>query len=335
MAGRMRPSASDGAAIPADGRYDVVLRPEPGARLPQVSIVIPTFNRAEYLAAAVASASAQQGIPIEIMVVNDGGANLPVGLLRELRSGAACVTVVQHRRNLGLGAARNTGASLARGEWLVMLDDDDTLVEGGLAELLHYARIVPSARFIFGDHLRQMYEAGRPNTIEQRSGAGERLEELHLENPIICGSFIIKRQLFESLRGYREDLPVHEDYNLHVRVFRSSPTAHVDMPVCVYHCRDHIPRLNRLRLCWFATCAFNHAVYRSLFDQSHDSRMALAQREYQYAHLARALAEGCPPEAASDLVRDWWSVLASQGMHLNARLDRDVAARICPELLQS
>lgn len=330
MTGRASAGSSGGSDMPIAGRCAITVRPAQ-QRSPDVSIVIPTFERPDLLLAAVESVHSQGAVNLEIVVVNDSERPLGATVVEALSATPRAITVAQHHRNLGLGAARNTGAGLARGAWLLMLDDDDALVESSVRLLLDVGRTA-GALFVFGDHLRQHYVGASPGYIERRRVGLEALEDLHTENPIMCGSFVIKRRLFEALGGYREDLPVHEDYNLHLRVLSTVRPVYLDAPVCVYHCRQTLPRLNHRRLHWFATSAFNHAVFRTLFVRTNDRSLKVAQRENQYAHLIRSLEEGCPLDLARALVNSWWHTLRAFGLSEEVAIDEDVIDRLCPSV---
>jgi glycosyltransferase involved in cell wall biosynthesis len=330
--GTLVASSRDGATARTDGRYAIIGQTEHTAREPQVSVVIPTFNRPDLLVQAVDSVCRQDDVDLELVIVDDAGADIPAETFARLLRQRWPITVVRHRRNLGLGASRNTGVSLAHGSWITMLDDDDALVQGSIVQLLDAARAAREAQFVFGDHLRQGYDGDRPTDLEHRRGGIGALRDLFTENPIMCGSFIIQRRAFVALRGYREDLPVHEDYNLHLRLLSAIDPVYVSTPVCIYHCRETLPRLNHKRLYWFATSAFNHAVYRALFHRTGDRALKVAQRENQYAHLARSLDEGCPRDVALSLVHLWRHTLRARG--LSEEIDIDEAAMVgaCPSI---
>jgi len=92
-----------------------------------VSVIIPSYNSAEVLPAAIESVLAQTLPPDEIIVVDDGSAPDADGLDR---TAEACATYFKHVRlirqaNGGASAARNTGIARARGDWLAFLDADD------------------------------------------------------------------------------------------------------------------------------------------------------------------------------------------------------------------
>ena len=92
---------------------------------PLVSVVIPTFGRPKYLADTLASIAAQTYNNIECIVVDDCS-DPPVEIPAHV---GLEVHLLRHARNLGPGAARNTGFAHARGDLLLYLDDDDLITE--------------------------------------------------------------------------------------------------------------------------------------------------------------------------------------------------------------
>jgi GalNAc5-diNAcBac-PP-undecaprenol beta-1,3-glucosyltransferase len=104
-------------------------------KVPIVSIIIPTFNRAEFLARAIRSVLKQTFQAFEIIVVDDGssdGTHEIVGNLINERG-----QYIRHERNSGSAAmARNTGIRAAAGEFIAFLDDDDEWREDKLEKQL-------------------------------------------------------------------------------------------------------------------------------------------------------------------------------------------------------
>jgi glycosyltransferase involved in cell wall biosynthesis len=111
----------------------VVCRERPGrvrcfavlSERPLISVVIPTFGRPQHLAETLASVAAQTYRNIECIVVDDCS-NPPVELPPTL---GIDVQLYRHARNLGPGAARNTGLAHATGDLVLYLDDDDLITE--------------------------------------------------------------------------------------------------------------------------------------------------------------------------------------------------------------
>src|ERR1700678_3861883 len=88
---------------------------------PLVSIIIPTYNRAEYLGQAIDSALAQSYRPIEIIVVDDGSTDDTQGVAARYGDRIRYI----HKANGGASSARNAGFAAASGEVLALLDSDD------------------------------------------------------------------------------------------------------------------------------------------------------------------------------------------------------------------
>ncbi len=99
--------------------------------VPEVSIVIPTFNRAGLVERAIESAlSSASGVGAEVVVVDDGSTDDTVD---RLRSYGSRLVIVALGCNRGRNHARNAGLHEARGEWVKFLDSDDVLEPGALA----------------------------------------------------------------------------------------------------------------------------------------------------------------------------------------------------------
>ena len=90
--------------------------------MPKVSIVIPCYNNTEYLTECIASANAQLYENKEIIVVDDGSNKDTKELIDKLRPEIDMLVI---QENLGAGAARNAGISMAKGEFILNLDSDD------------------------------------------------------------------------------------------------------------------------------------------------------------------------------------------------------------------
>jgi GT2 family glycosyltransferase len=111
--GRARP-------LPQLAAFDEVKTARMAARRPLVSVVIPTYNGAGFIRAALESALAQEYSPVEILVVDDGSADNTA----EMVSAFPNVRLIR-QSNQGVAVARNIGVRSARGEFIAFLDQDD------------------------------------------------------------------------------------------------------------------------------------------------------------------------------------------------------------------
>lgn len=96
-----------------------------------VSVIIPTYNRADSLPEALETVLSQQPTPDEVIVVDDGSRDNTRAVLAGYEGRIRAV----HQENAGAAAARNAGMTLATGDWLAFLDSDDLWTPGRMAAL--------------------------------------------------------------------------------------------------------------------------------------------------------------------------------------------------------
>lgn len=99
-----------------------------------VSVVVAAFDVVDYLADAAASVLAQEGVDLELVVVDDGSTDGTAELVDQLAASDPRV-VALHQENAGLAAARNAGIAVARGEFLTFCDADDVVRPGAYAAM--------------------------------------------------------------------------------------------------------------------------------------------------------------------------------------------------------
>ena len=100
-----------------------------------LSVVVPAYNVADYLADSLASILGQSHQALEVVVVDDGSTDATGDLADKIADADPRVRVV-HQANAGLGAARNAGVGHASGEYLAFADSDDLVVEDAYALLV-------------------------------------------------------------------------------------------------------------------------------------------------------------------------------------------------------
>ena len=94
-------------------------------RIPRVSVIIPTYNRASMLTRAADSVLAQTFRDFELLIVDDCSADETPDVVADVVNADPRVRSFRHNRNRGIAATRNTGIANARGEYVAFLDDDD------------------------------------------------------------------------------------------------------------------------------------------------------------------------------------------------------------------
>ncbi|MFP6662701.1 MAG: glycosyltransferase family A protein [Deltaproteobacteria bacterium] len=99
------------------------------ARIPEISVLIPSYNHAAWVVEAVQSVLVQKGVGFEIVVVDDGSSDDSVDRLRAIQDPRLSLIVQENR---GLSRALNRALAAARGKWVKFLPSDDLLLPGCL-----------------------------------------------------------------------------------------------------------------------------------------------------------------------------------------------------------
>src|SRR4051812_3505416 len=97
---------------------------------PQVSIVLPTHNRTSMLQQALGCALDQEGVDLEVIVVDDGSSDDTPEVLGRVEDER--LRVIRNERPQGVSRARNSAIERANGDWIAFLDDDDLWAPGKL-----------------------------------------------------------------------------------------------------------------------------------------------------------------------------------------------------------
>lgn len=101
-----------------------------------ISVVIPSFQHAAYVAQAITSVLAQTRLPDEIIVIDDGSSDNSVAVVREALAGCAVEHRIIARGNCGAAGTLNEAIAMARGEWIAPLNSDDCYAPSRLAALV-------------------------------------------------------------------------------------------------------------------------------------------------------------------------------------------------------
>lgn len=130
----------------------------------QLSIIFPIYNVEQYVHDSLQSIF-QQGIDdslFEVIIINDGTQDNSMNMVADIVGQHSNIQIL-HQKNLGLSVARNRGMEKARGEYVLMVDSDDLLIEHSLAPLLSKA-LSTKVDLIMADFLQM-----NDNEIEQRN----------------------------------------------------------------------------------------------------------------------------------------------------------------------
>ena len=124
---------------------------------PFFSVVITTYNRSRIVCRCIDACLAQDLTDFEIVVVDDGSSDETLAVLAE-RYDDPRLRVVAHEANRGINPSRYTGATSAKGEWVVVIDSDDELLPGALSRLRELIQGLPPGVRVLRS--RQLHDDG-------------------------------------------------------------------------------------------------------------------------------------------------------------------------------
>ena len=205
-------------------------RPDEAGDMPLVSVIIPCYHQAHYLAEAIESVLAQTYPHVETVVIDDGSPDNAAEIAARY-PGVRCIG----QPNRGVSEARNLGIRSSNGSFLIFLDADDRLrpdaIEIGLDCFSRHPEVAfvsGRLRFISADG-QTLYE--RLGHTVERDHYAAMLRQNYIPAP--CGA-MCRRDVIESVDGFKPSLSVCADYDFYLRVLRQFPAWSHDLEVAEY-----------------------------------------------------------------------------------------------------
>lgn len=193
-----------------------------------VTCIIPAYNAAPYLAAAVESVRAQRYRPVEIIVVDDGSTD---GTPDIAKSFGDAVTAVR-QANQGPVVARNRGLDAANGAYIAFLDADDLWLPDKLSRQMACFQARPDLALCLSS--MQNFSGPAPDAVAERA-APETLSET-LSEPLPAGlqGALIHRRLFEQIGRFDTALAYKDGVDWLVRATESGAPVETIADVTLY-----------------------------------------------------------------------------------------------------
>jgi glycosyltransferase involved in cell wall biosynthesis len=188
----------------------------------QISVVIPSYNRAHTLERALLSVLGQTSAADEIIVVDDGSTDHSASVIRQYPA----VKLIQ-QENKGVSAARNTGIRVASSEWIALLDSDDEWLADKLSNIRQAQQNQPDIKLFHSDEI-WIRNGVRVNPMNKHNKYGGDIFHHCLPLCVISPSaVVIHRSLFDEIGLFNEGLPACEDYDLWLRICHRYPVAYL------------------------------------------------------------------------------------------------------------
>ena len=227
-----------------------------------ISVVIPTYNCAKYVASALQSVLNQSYSNIEVIVVDDGSTDETIDVIKPFMKDIVYI----HQENTGLPGARNRGIKEASGEYVAFLDADDLWRKNKLEIQAQVLNSCPSIFIVFSDFSvfsedgykeESYFRKGFPFFYEYNFTLDEIFKNAtkilsntssleiqvhygHIERYLFCGNFIlpssalIRKCAIDNLGGFDESYKIAEETEFFLRLCTSYDAGYVDLSLVDY-----------------------------------------------------------------------------------------------------
>lgn len=205
----------------------------------KISVIIPTFNRKNYISRSIDSVLSQSAPVDEIIVIDDGSTD---GTAEFVRRQYPSVNIIS-QENKGVSAARNLGIKMAQNQWLAFLDDDDQWLPHKLEKQVELLQHNSDVKLCHTEE-RWIRRGVRVNQMKKHQKFGGNIYQKCLPLCAISpSSVLLHKSLFKEVGLFREDLPACEDYDMWLKICARYPVAYVESE-CIIKYGGHEDQLS-------------------------------------------------------------------------------------------
>jgi glycosyltransferase involved in cell wall biosynthesis len=201
-----------------------------------ISVIIPTYNRASLLREAIQSVldqdyflSSDEATLFELLIIDDGSTDDT----REIVGAFGDRVKYHYQANKGISGSRNFGLRLARGNYIAFLDSDDLWKKTKLSMQMNLMENLPRAKVCYSEEIwiRKGVRVNPKKKHQKYSGwIFDKVLPLCL---LSLSSALFKREVFEEVGHFDEELPVCEDYDFGIRIAQKYAIYLIPRPLIV------------------------------------------------------------------------------------------------------
>ena len=212
---------------------------------PRVSVIIPTYNHEQFVVETIESVLNQSFRDFELIVINDGCMDQTENVLKPYIESGLIRYVWQE--NQGVAHARNNGLSLAVGEYIAFLDDDDTWPPDKLrwqVESLDNSDAVLIGGACYSDKSVDLDAISGENQVNQLEDC-----DLFRRNPFASpGQTLLRRSALDKVGGFDPDIWGADDLDLWIRLLGAGPLLISKKPALFYRLHQHNASSDTMRM---------------------------------------------------------------------------------------
>jgi len=198
---------------------------------PTVSVIIPTYNRANLMKEAIKSVLKQTYQDFEIIVIDDGSTDNIEETVKGFNNFK--IRYICHTDNQGVSAARNTGIRASRGKYIALLDSDDEWLPEKLDKQIKILQDgSPKLGVVYSDLLYIDENGKSMNKLRNRKKEGYIYEDLLGENYVGPPStLLVRKECFHKVGLFDDLVDTMEDWDMSIRIAKYYRFSHIKIPL--------------------------------------------------------------------------------------------------------
>ena len=200
--------------------------------MPKVSVIIPTYNREDYISETIQSVLEQTYKDFEIIVVDDGSSDNTKKNLEKFEKRIKLIIQTNSERAI----ARNNGVKNSSGEYLAFVDSDDIWIKDKLEKQVKILDNDKKTILVYGQSQRIDKSSNQIKTAKrQKEGySGNIFEKLLYRNFIVSATPVIRRGTFEKTQGFETRYVPYEDWEFWLRLSLLGKFYFINKPLAFY-----------------------------------------------------------------------------------------------------
>jgi glycosyltransferase involved in cell wall biosynthesis len=203
--------------------------------VPKITVIIPTHNRERFIGECIESVLHQTFTDFNLIVIDDGSTDNTRGIVNEFKDPRIAYI---YQENHGVSAVRNSGAKMTSAKYLAFLDSDDMYLDNALEKLVDFLDAHEEVGFVYGQsymtkmdttpvRVRKSFYHDHSVVIDQIT----HIREMLFHKPWNVSCCAIRRDCFNNVGGFNEDLWFGEDYEFFIRMSKRYPAGYVAEPL--------------------------------------------------------------------------------------------------------
>ena len=190
-----------------------------------ISIILPVYNRQNYIERAIDSVFNQNYKEWELIIVDDGSNDSSANLIETYKTQSPRIKTF-YQDHQSSSAARNNGIKNSKGDIITFIDSDDEYKENHLKLRLDYLNENPEIDFLHGG-VEIIGDEFVPDKYDRK-------KLIHLSDCVIGATFFGEKKVFSELGGFKQ-IPYSEDSEFLERVVKQYKVKKIDFPTYIYH----------------------------------------------------------------------------------------------------